>query len=500
MSGQPSGPEHETQLASQGTKEHSLTAGSACDKEEVGKSGPTAGKSGPTAGNSDPAEPFPDVTGLPRDVPVQKDADASVGKSQQDEVVCDAKADDGFVIPPYFSSANTFAVLAGEPYVGEPECHAELAAIRKDPRAFERKTPKKPGPRKPVDQQPVPTPRTPKEHRKRPPKEKTVQVEEERQSTRDSEDWMYDRAKFLELNEEYGPFSLDAAASSGGENAQCKRFCSKDDSFLQRQLNGETVWANFPYQRVDEFLGHYLEEKQRDPSIAGMFVLPKWTSTTWWSKVERMQLVKEYPKGEQLFTAPPEDSRGEVRRELGPSPWPVCIFWDPPSVDVQPKTSLADDPRVESHDLDSEAAPASNQQTAAAASGVEKDQGAQVGPHSKDPHGDLRHRLLIVQGRLNGRKAKFLIDGGSQLDLVDSRSFPNLPRAEVQRGATVRMAGGQQQVANVVTQPVHMQLGKWSCDTVLRATELDEYDVILGKPWLTSHNPQISWRPNTMQL
>ena len=463
-------------------------------KEEDGK---RKGKSGPTAGNSDPAEPFPDVTGLPRDVLVHKDADASVGKSQQDRAdVSDVKADDRFVIPPYFSSVNSFAALAVDPDVVTPFCHAELDAIREDPRAFERKTPKQRGrPRKPVDQQPVPTPRTLKEHRRRPPKER---VEEGSQPDRDTEDWMYDRAKFLELNEEYGPFSLDAAASSGGENAQCKRFCSKDDSFLQRPLHGETVWANFPYQRLDKFLDRYLEEKQRDPTNSGMFVLPKWTSTSWWSKVEHMDLVREHPAGEQLFTAPPEDGRSMERRRLGPTPWPVCVFWDPPRVDVPPKTSLEDDPRVEPVQLDAADDPDSNQATAAAASGAAEEQ-TQEGPLSKDPHGDLSRRLLIVHGRLNGKRAKILIDSGSQLDLVDSH-FKDLPRGRVEQGSTVSLAGGQQQDASVVTPPLKMELGKWSCQLELRATALEQYDVILGKPWLTSANPQISWRHNTMQL
>ena len=293
------------------------------------KSEPTAGKSGPTAGNSDPAETFKaDVTALPRDVPVQKDADASVSKPQQDGKggISGVRPED--VIIPAFFRTNQFAVLADvlETHSGSPS-NAEVNATT---RTYERKTPRnlkksKPGrPRKPVDQQHIPTQRTKKQAKKPSSPAKSQSAEEPKAKSapeaRDPEDWMYRRERFHQLDKEYGPFTLDAAASTNGDNAQCKAYCSKEDSFLEKKISGANVWANFPFESADKFLQHYLEEKARDPTISGMFVLPEWKSTAWWSKVQHMERVRHHPAGEDLFTAPPKDARSKERRDLGPSP------------------------------------------------------------------------------------------------------------------------------------------------------------------------------------
>ena len=116
-----------------------------------------------------------------------------------------------------------------------------------------------------------------------------------------------------------------------------------------------------------------------------------------------MRLVREHPKGEQLFTAPPEEGSAE-RRTLGPSPWPVCIFWDPPRVDVQPKTTLEDDPRVEISYLHSEAASeTSTQETSTAAIGASRtlpEEQPRVARRTS-----LQHSLLVASGKVEGTTA-----------------------------------------------------------------------------------------------
>ena len=135
---------------------------------------------------------------------------------------------------------------------------------------------------------------------------------------RDTQDWMFDRKRYHDLNLEYGPFTLDAAANANGDNAQCKQYCSKARSFLDQDCKGQTIWMNPPFDRIEEFLGHYLKQKEADPSIAGMFVLPQWESATWWSKVRDWARVKRYQQGSDLFTAPAVGKTGE-RRRLGPT-------------------------------------------------------------------------------------------------------------------------------------------------------------------------------------
>lgn len=79
-------------------------------------------------------------------------------------------------------------------------------------------------------------------------------------------------------------------------------------------------------------------------------MLPQWKNAKWWIIVQKMQLVETIPKGEQVFTAPPTKV-GEARRELSRTPWPMCIFWDPPA-EYTPPEQPDEDPRVETDHLD----------------------------------------------------------------------------------------------------------------------------------------------------
>ncbi|KAK9800185.1 hypothetical protein WJX73_005436 [Symbiochloris irregularis] len=405
----------------------------------------------PTCGDSDPAEEtFPDVTGQHRD--------------RQD--------------------------------VSSDRRPVQMAAIS---RMYERKTPKRRGrPPKARKQRKEeiaqPTPRI--------ESDRTRAAEEARQQSapgpRDPEDWMYQRERFLELDNEFGPFSLDAAANPNGDNAQCKAFCSKEDSFLGKELRGETIWANFPYARADEFLTHYLGEKAKDPTLAGMFVLPKWTGTTWWSKVQHMQQVRQHAAGERIFTAPPQGARNKERRNLGPTPWPVCVFWDPPRENgPPPKAKLDEDPRVETDPLRDEDPQPDNPEPPTQPTASEQH------THHEDerPYAAMGRKLLIVDGRVDKHPAKILIDGGAQADLI-SRQFVEKYRISARLDhsiGSVEMAGGQVQDASVMTQPT-VQMEQWSASVDLHATEIPGYDVILGKPWLTAWNPTVNWRTNELNV
>ena len=61
------------------------------------------------------------------------------------------------------------------------------------------------------------------------------------QVQRDTQDWMFDRKRFHELDEEFGPFTMDSAANPSGDNAQCKQFCSSEKSFMDHDCTGQTI-------------------------------------------------------------------------------------------------------------------------------------------------------------------------------------------------------------------------------------------------------------------
>ena len=90
----------------------------------------------------------------------------------------------------------------------------------------------------------------------------------------DTQDWQFSPSEFAELSETLGGFTLDAAADVSGSNAHCSRFCSSHASFLARDLQGERIWANFPFTRMGEFLELYTEHKALYPDLCGAFVIP----------------------------------------------------------------------------------------------------------------------------------------------------------------------------------------------------------------------------------
>ena len=112
---------------------------------------------------------------------------------------------------------------------------------------------------------------------------------------------------------------------------------------------------------------------------------------------------------------------------------------------------------------------------------------------------DLSHNLAVAHGRVHEANARILIDGGAQVDLMSKRFVEEQRVGSVLgsgQGLRVQLIGGQIQDASIITQSTKVQFGQWSADSTYHVTELEEYDVIWGKPWLTTHNPQINWRTN----
>ena len=536
MVGHPSRPEQSSLSAHEnGTKEQAQQQAPECEKEEVGRAGLLLAKSGPTAGTSDPAERHSDVTGQPRDVPKQS-ASADKVKTQHGE--------QGVLKIPAFFRCNMFMlldeeVLDGGEYAVPVSAHAisQLYArkhAKKRGRPPKRKSAKAKASAKASASQSKPEVREPQEGSpgSAPPvgapgttcargaelgsSAGTDPVEESARSApsrgapetsrargaklrpsgepSDTNDWMYRRELFNKLDRQFGPFTLDAAASQSGDNAHCKRFCSESASFLERQLRGEKVWANFPFKGVRQFLQHYLDEKRADPSLSGIFVLPDWSGASFLESVKMagMQLVHRHEIGEHIFTAPPRQ-RGEERRDVGPIPWPVNIFWDPPQPEGLPaEVALDEEPRVEPgqpHDSLPESEP---QENMAAEEPEIEDFGARPHPNSR--------RLIIVHGKCGGHDAKILVDSGSEADLVASSFVEKhgMPTT-LSDNHRVQLAGGQIQDASLKVEP-SLRMGQFKETVELTATSLEHYDVILGKPWLTRVSPQINWRMNVMQI
>eukprot|EP00959_Pyramimonas_sp_CCMP1952_P011912 251261-Pyramimonas_sp.AAC.1 len=60
-------------------------------------------------------------------------------------------------------------------------------------------------------------------------------------------------------------FTLDGAADPVGLNAQLPRYCSPVDSFFNRDLRGEHIFANPDFALIADFISHFKSEQQRSP-------------------------------------------------------------------------------------------------------------------------------------------------------------------------------------------------------------------------------------------
>ena len=160
-----------------------------------------------------------------------------------------------------------------------------------------------------------------------------------------TDDWKFSHAEFEVIDQLVGPFTVDMCASSN--NAHCPRYFTKATPFSAHDLSGETVWCNAPWRLIGSAIDHYLKCKMKAPTTtSAVFIVPQW-DTPWMKTLETsMQLIRSYPKGVNLFSAPGPSS---TRVRLGPTPWPVLVFWDPPA--GSPKTvrpALGCIPRSES--------------------------------------------------------------------------------------------------------------------------------------------------------
>jgi hypothetical protein len=143
---------------------------------------------------------------------------------------------------------------------------------------------------------------------------------------------MLNRFEFLKWQRELGViFTVDACCDPNGYNTHvADHFYSKDKSFLESDVSGHVVWCNPPFQSAANFLSHYLKCKVSAPwSTSGVFILPKWSSNKWSHLTQGMRLVHEYPARTQLFTRP-DPVNPAARQKVGPAPWPVQVYFDPP--------------------------------------------------------------------------------------------------------------------------------------------------------------------------
>lgn len=265
---------------------------------------------------------------------------------------------------------------------------------------------------------------------------------------------------------------MDACANPDGSNAQATKFYHSQKSFLKANVEGENIWLNAPFRRAGTFLRHYLENKERAPTqTSGVIVLPQWENKPWWKLTQGFRLLRTYPAGTDLFTAPSKEPGGP-RVSMGPTKWPVCVFWDPPMTQGFVKA-------------------------------LTKDSDNQEETPSTELYGlrPTATQLIKFHGRVQGRSVRILLDCGAGDNYINKTLAQELQLPTIfQPGKVVQLAGPVTQDASSLIPSLQFRIGQYKDRLPFTVTKLVEYDMILGKPWLTYRNPEIDWIANTVRF
>jgi hypothetical protein len=97
-------------------------------------------------------------------------------------------------------------------------------------------------------------------------------------------------------------FTLEGCADDEGLNSHGDLpQCSSSDSILERDLLGERVFINPPWEVAEQIGQHFETSRRTSPtSTHAVFVLPKWAKFNQLTK--HWKLNQEFPARTQLFT------------------------------------------------------------------------------------------------------------------------------------------------------------------------------------------------------
>lgn len=103
---------------------------------------------------------------------------------------------------------------------------------------------------------------------------------------------------------------------------------------------------------------------------------------------------------------------------------------------------------------------------------------------------------LKIQGLINGKRAKILIDCGSSANLI-AKSFVNegnWKTAQAQGKARIKLPNGATIGIDSILPNASIKSGEHREQLTFFVVDIDNIaDIILGIPWLEKHNPQIDW-------
>lgn len=108
--------------------------------------------------------------------------------------------------------------------------------------------------------------------------------------------------------------------------------------------------------------------------------------------------------------------------------------------------------------------------------------------------------LLRYKGNIHNRPVEILVDGGSTDSFISKRTVEELKLlTDKTEPITLTYANGEKEKSDEKIN-TNVKIGDYDEEMELRMANLKNVDIILGKPWLATHNPKIDWRTNQIDF
>ena len=149
--------------------------------------------------------------------------------------------------------------------------------------------------------------------------------------------------------DEPSKYWIELFRAPGNELCMCG-FTEEMDSLDERYLwAGHSFYGNPPYTSdvITRTLNKALRHHRASPKKTEfLFILPKWTRASWYDLLGEFSILREWPKGTNLFTRPQTshhyvngrmtstEGAPDGREHAGPTPWPVLLVYKGPAVDL----------------------------------------------------------------------------------------------------------------------------------------------------------------------
>lgn len=272
-------------------------------------------------------------------------------------------------------------------------------------------------------------------------------------------DRMFLPEEFARVQSELGQsFTLDAACNDHGDNRLCERFACPSRSFFDTDVSGERVWINPPYTQIKEWQLHYARCKRKDPEqTSAMFVVPKWSQTELLMRKAGYKLFKTYAQGTVLFNKRTDSGS---RQPMAGIPWPVQLWYDPPSKPAQ----------LNEIDLESS-------------------------------------RAMVFDAFISQSPCKVLVDTGadcrgSALGFISNELVKHLAlRIAPSHTTTVRVAnGGKEAILGAISASMRIGNHREHVKLLVLKQGVPGVPVILANDWLEKRKAQMCWASHTLKV